>query len=240
MLRFEAASCTRGKRNVLSGFSYDFSRGDRIGLVGPNGAGKSSFLLAVLQQLPLEGGRVVAGETVLPRRSRDYPGWAETSRDVAVRPHGCCPQGVCVRLVLSPRRRIRPVPVAAARWCTGTTRRRACRWTTARSGCSPSCARRWRTGTRRSAAREAGWAATRRSGARGSCSASSSSRSIGGRPPSGGCRAESGGGCSCCLCSPRSRTCFCSTSRRTTSTSTRSPCWRSRSPSERVAAARFS
>ena len=71
MLRFEAASCTRGERNVLSAFSYDFSRGDRIGLVGPNGAGKSSFLLAVLQQLPLEGGRVVAGETVLPRRSRD-------------------------------------------------------------------------------------------------------------------------------------------------------------------------
>ncbi|EOD42114.1 hypothetical protein EMIHUDRAFT_61142 [Emiliania huxleyi CCMP1516] len=57
--------CTRGERNVLSGFSYDFSRGDRIGLVGPNGAGKSSFLLAVLQQLPLEGGRVVAGETVV-------------------------------------------------------------------------------------------------------------------------------------------------------------------------------
>jgi len=65
VLRFEAASCTRGERNVLSGFSYDFSRGDRIGLVGPNGAGKSSFLLAVLQQLPLEGGRVVAGETVV-------------------------------------------------------------------------------------------------------------------------------------------------------------------------------
>jgi len=65
LLRFEAASCTRGERRVLSGFSYDFSRGDRIGLVGPNGAGKSSFLLAVLQQLPLEGGRVVAGETVV-------------------------------------------------------------------------------------------------------------------------------------------------------------------------------
>ena len=65
ILRFEKARCKRGELTVLDDFSYDFSRGDRIGLVGPNGAGKSSFLLTILQQLPLESGRVIAGETLV-------------------------------------------------------------------------------------------------------------------------------------------------------------------------------
>lgn len=35
-LRFEAA----GGKQILDGFTYEFERGDRVGIVGPNGVGK--------------------------------------------------------------------------------------------------------------------------------------------------------------------------------------------------------
>ena len=50
---------------VLRQFSYDFKRGERVGIVGPNGAGKSTMLRALQQQLPLVGGEVEVGETVV-------------------------------------------------------------------------------------------------------------------------------------------------------------------------------
>lgn len=49
---------------ILNGFDYVFKRGERIGIIGKNGTGKSSFLNMLTGQIPLDGGKVVVGETV--------------------------------------------------------------------------------------------------------------------------------------------------------------------------------
>ncbi|WP_299834040.1 ABC-F family ATP-binding cassette domain-containing protein [uncultured Tenacibaculum sp.] len=49
---------------ILDGFEYVFKKGERIGIIGKNGTGKSSFLNILTKQLPLDGGKIVVGETV--------------------------------------------------------------------------------------------------------------------------------------------------------------------------------
>ncbi|WP_431166096.1 ABC-F family ATP-binding cassette domain-containing protein [Tenacibaculum halocynthiae] len=49
---------------ILDGFEYVFKRGERIGIIGKNGTGKSSFLNMLTGGIPLDGGKVVIGETV--------------------------------------------------------------------------------------------------------------------------------------------------------------------------------
>ncbi|WP_272151043.1 ABC-F family ATP-binding cassette domain-containing protein [Tenacibaculum aiptasiae] len=49
---------------ILDGFDYVFKRGERIGIIGKNGTGKSSFLNMLTGAIPLDGGKVVIGETV--------------------------------------------------------------------------------------------------------------------------------------------------------------------------------
>jgi len=49
---------------ILDGFEYVFKRGERIGIIGKNGTGKSSFLNMLTGGIPLDGGKVVVGETV--------------------------------------------------------------------------------------------------------------------------------------------------------------------------------
>jgi ATP-binding cassette subfamily F protein uup len=49
---------------IVRNFSYVFKTGDRIGLVGPNGAGKSTFINLLLGNEPIDGGKIVTGETV--------------------------------------------------------------------------------------------------------------------------------------------------------------------------------
>jgi len=49
---------------ILDGFDYVFKRGERIGIIGKNGSGKSSFLNLITQKTPVDGGKVVIGETV--------------------------------------------------------------------------------------------------------------------------------------------------------------------------------
>ncbi|RCS28029.1 ABC transporter ATP-binding protein [Polaribacter sp. WD7] len=51
-------------KKILDGFDYVFKRGERIGIIGKNGTGKSSFLNIITQQIPLDAGKVVVGETV--------------------------------------------------------------------------------------------------------------------------------------------------------------------------------
>lgn len=53
-----------GDTVILNGFDYVFKRGERLGIIGKNGTGKSSFLNLVTQQIPVDGGKVVIGETV--------------------------------------------------------------------------------------------------------------------------------------------------------------------------------
>ncbi|SDX64190.1 ATP-binding cassette, subfamily F, uup [Lutibacter oricola] len=49
---------------ILNKFEYVFKRGERIGIIGKNGTGKSSFLNLITQQIPVDAGKVVIGETV--------------------------------------------------------------------------------------------------------------------------------------------------------------------------------
>jgi len=49
---------------ILDGFDYVFTKGERIGIIGKNGTGKSSFLNILTGNYPVDGGKVVVGETV--------------------------------------------------------------------------------------------------------------------------------------------------------------------------------
>jgi ATP-binding cassette subfamily F protein uup len=49
---------------IMDNFSFDFQRGERIGIIGKNGTGKSTFLNLLTGTLPLDSGKVVVGETI--------------------------------------------------------------------------------------------------------------------------------------------------------------------------------
>ena len=49
---------------ILDNFSFDFQPGERIGIIGKNGTGKSTFLNLLTGGIPLDGGKVVIGETI--------------------------------------------------------------------------------------------------------------------------------------------------------------------------------
>jgi ATP-binding cassette subfamily F protein uup len=49
---------------ILDNFSFDFQRGERIGIIGKNGTGKSTFLNLLTETIPLDAGKVVVGETI--------------------------------------------------------------------------------------------------------------------------------------------------------------------------------
>lgn len=53
-----------GDKVILDGFDYVFKRGERIGIIGKNGTGKSSFLNIITEKNPVDGGKVVVGETI--------------------------------------------------------------------------------------------------------------------------------------------------------------------------------
>jgi len=59
------ASYSLPGRSLIRDFSYSFRQRDRICLVGKNGVGKSTFLRLLLGELPLEGGEIKTGSTVV-------------------------------------------------------------------------------------------------------------------------------------------------------------------------------
>ena len=65
LLELEDASLVVAGRTLLSNFSYEFVRGERVGIVGPNGAGKTTLLRALAGLMPLASGRTEVGETVV-------------------------------------------------------------------------------------------------------------------------------------------------------------------------------
>lgn len=54
-----------GSKVILSNFSYDFQRKERLGVVGNNGTGKSTFLNILQGIEPSDSGKVVIGDTVV-------------------------------------------------------------------------------------------------------------------------------------------------------------------------------
>lgn len=54
-----------GEKKILSGFDYNFKKGERIGIVGQNGVGKSTFINMILgKELP-DSGKINIGDTVI-------------------------------------------------------------------------------------------------------------------------------------------------------------------------------
>ena len=49
---------------ILDNFSFDFQRGERIGIIGKNGTGKSTFLNILTNTMEPDSGKVVVGETI--------------------------------------------------------------------------------------------------------------------------------------------------------------------------------
>ncbi len=54
-----------GEKTILSKFSYNFNRQERLGIVGPNGAGKSTFLKLIMAEETPDQGKIVIGDTVV-------------------------------------------------------------------------------------------------------------------------------------------------------------------------------
>jgi ATP-binding cassette subfamily F protein uup len=49
---------------ILNEFTFDFQRGERIGIIGKNGTGKSTFLNLLTGTLALDSGKVIVGDTI--------------------------------------------------------------------------------------------------------------------------------------------------------------------------------
>src|SRR5690606_31687987 len=64
VIELHKVSKTFGERKILDGFTYDFQRGERIGIIGKNGTGKSTFLNILTGKIPPDSGKVIIGETI--------------------------------------------------------------------------------------------------------------------------------------------------------------------------------
>ena len=49
---------------ILDNFSFNFKKGERIGIIGKNGTGKSTFLNILTQTAPPDSGKVIVGDTI--------------------------------------------------------------------------------------------------------------------------------------------------------------------------------
>ncbi|EED96308.1 ABC transporter, partial [Thalassiosira pseudonana CCMP1335] len=66
ILKLRNVSLSFGEnKKMLDDFSYDFNKGDRIGIVGRNGVGKSTFVKIITEQQAIDSGSIEAGETVV-------------------------------------------------------------------------------------------------------------------------------------------------------------------------------
>ncbi|MDC6367483.1 MULTISPECIES: ABC-F family ATP-binding cassette domain-containing protein [Flavobacteriaceae] len=64
ILELHNISKSYGERIILEKFNYNFTKGDRVGIIGQNGTGKSTFLNIITQQEGIDGGKVVVGDTI--------------------------------------------------------------------------------------------------------------------------------------------------------------------------------
>lgn len=64
VLRFINVSKSFGKQKILNGFTYDFIKNEKIGLIGKNGVGKSTFFKMITGEIPVDSGKIIIGDTV--------------------------------------------------------------------------------------------------------------------------------------------------------------------------------
>jgi ATP-binding cassette subfamily F protein uup len=64
ILELEAVSKGYGEKRLFDDFSYEFTKGDRIGIVGPNGCGKTTLLDLIAGRVPEDSGGIHRGETL--------------------------------------------------------------------------------------------------------------------------------------------------------------------------------
>lgn len=64
-IEFHKVSKAFGEKKILSSFSYNVQRKERLGIVGKNGTGKTTFLKMLLGEEPIDTGKIVQGETVV-------------------------------------------------------------------------------------------------------------------------------------------------------------------------------
>jgi ATP-binding cassette subfamily F protein uup len=65
VVEFKKVYKSYGDLQVLKGFDYTFSKGERIGIIGKNGVGKSTFLNMLQQLEPADNGKINIGDTVV-------------------------------------------------------------------------------------------------------------------------------------------------------------------------------
>lgn len=64
ILALEGVSKSYGDRPIVDAFSYQFKKGDRIGVIGANGAGKTTLLEMIAGRIEPDAGAIEIGETV--------------------------------------------------------------------------------------------------------------------------------------------------------------------------------
>nr|WP_321411706.1 ABC-F family ATP-binding cassette domain-containing protein [uncultured Allomuricauda sp.] len=64
ILELHNVSKSYGDKTILDKFDYNFTKGERVGIIGKNGTGKSTFLNIITEREDVEGGKVVVGDTL--------------------------------------------------------------------------------------------------------------------------------------------------------------------------------
>ncbi len=65
VVEIENISKAYGDKRLIDGFTYSFTRDDRIGIIGPNGSGKTTLLEMVAGRVDPDSGSIARGETVV-------------------------------------------------------------------------------------------------------------------------------------------------------------------------------
>ena len=64
ILELKNISKSFGEKVLLKDFSYQFQRGEKVGIIGKNGAGKSTLLNIIQGLEPMDSGEIETGETI--------------------------------------------------------------------------------------------------------------------------------------------------------------------------------
>lgn len=64
VIEMEEVCKSYGDKVLIKDFTYNFIKGERIGIIGNNGVGKSTLLNIITEEIPLDSGKLEIGETV--------------------------------------------------------------------------------------------------------------------------------------------------------------------------------